>query len=170
MILSNFTNLEYTNLDLLVQSNLKFAEAGIHADFNQCIIGPQTPGTAGFHIGGMTLSLGNKPIPLYAMKPDAASVYRLSCEKLKSGSQIEVVFAVVPNPINDSEKSLRWTIVSAEYEAGYRKRGPVFKPVCFVSSCETEIPYSFNSVHYFYANGQVFVVGDEKAPRPAAKR
>jgi hypothetical protein len=148
LLLSNDTDIDYSNLDIFVRSNLGIAESGMYKGFNQCISGPAETGVAGVTIGFGERENGKLiGVPLFAKTPSVATVYRLRCEKFTARSRIEIVYALVPTPPNTSYKNLRWAIFSAKYEGGYRKR-VVFDKRCFVPSCGTEIPDSFNSVHF----------------------
>jgi hypothetical protein len=136
----NNTDMEYSDLEIYIQTNENINEAGIYSGFNQCAIGPDLNRIDFPHL----VTPDKLSVPLFdpGVRPISAPVYRIRCDKLAARSKFEAVFAIIkggPNPFPTERVKARWAILELTWVGGYRSRSDTVRK-CFVADCGNEIP------------------------------
>jgi hypothetical protein len=139
IIITNDTNVNYTDLDIYIRTDMMIAAGGIAPGVNQCFTEGDIPGlsVAGqrFTVHGM--EGGPLEIPLFNMQVKKSSIYRIRCARTAAKSRIDAEFAIVAGgfDLNPPPKiQAKWAKVSMDYDASFRHRPRFFKQ-CFIDDC-----------------------------------
>ncbi len=140
--LMNRTNQQYSNLDMLVKSNLSIAQIGFISQFSKCTAGawPVNPEMLleGTDAVGKKMTLVPRPSPVLA------PMYRIQCDKISGFDQIGIMIAIIninptvngkpPATLFGPRPRPNWMIPSIAFDAlGQRYYGVFTK--CFIGAC-----------------------------------
>jgi hypothetical protein len=123
MLVTNESSVDYSNLQILVRSDLMIRAAG--SDSSSCLHGPWLPA----ELGAQTLTSEETSIPIVHF---FAMVYRISCDRLAEHGKLEVVLATLKAGSNRPKPS--WATGRATYRMVGWTRTKDFSQ-CFVGSC-----------------------------------
>jgi hypothetical protein len=138
IVLTNDTDIDYTNLDVYLRTDLMIANGGVAPGTNQCSIEADLPGVS---IADARLTAtdekGNKfSLPVFdRSRPIIATDYRMRCARFAGKSKIDSRFSIVGKDLfSGSHIQPKWGKLSADYDASFRHRSRFFKQ-CFVANC-----------------------------------
>jgi hypothetical protein len=123
MLVTDESGGDYSNLQILVRSDLMIRAAG--SDSSSCLYGSWLP----TQLGAETLTSEETSTPIVH---SFATVYKISCDKLAAHGKLEVVLAVLKGGSNRPKPS--WATGRATYRIAGSTRTKEFSQ-CFVSSC-----------------------------------
>jgi hypothetical protein len=137
ILLGNSSSTSYTNVIVTLRTDEMIAGVGSANQLSQCQSAPDTPN---FRFGGGVLKFPTKDsnavsIPLMF---DMATQYKVFCDKLLPGSNLELVIAVAPNIVSGQKWEKHdpaWISMKVEYDAFGRSNGPIPFSKCFLDKC-----------------------------------
>jgi hypothetical protein len=140
MFITNKSGAVYSNLKLLIRTDLYIKEVGVINKFSQCTSDIVMP----FRNAAITITGIDKDhpltIPLFSMNANtSATVFKTVCDRLLDGDTLELVIPIVAHDIQRRFSLPRtkpaWVASKISYEAFGRSRSTVFDQ-CFLPSCD----------------------------------
>jgi hypothetical protein len=142
MIITNDTTENYTNLVVVVRTDLMIANVGALSPLSQC---QQEAYMGGMVISGASVAIkgANGPddhvIPLMTGdgSPTAATEYKISCDKILGRDHLELVIAVTSQLFqkHHARKNPSWLSWDIQYDA-YGRSHSANNNKCFITNCK----------------------------------
>lgn len=135
-LLLNKTDENYSDVDIILESDLITERIGFLGSFINCQTAPQAYAYKQKFPHTLTWRPGEPPhTATVSSNQMLSSKNRIHCASILSHTNIEVVLAQIPDdPFSGIPQSARWIIATVEYEAGGHTR-TLKVAECFVGDC-----------------------------------